>query len=228
MNNSNDKFRYPIIDLIRGFTIILMVIFHTSFDLNHFGIIQVDILHHPFWYFLPRLIVFLFFFAVGISLKIAHNDQIHWKSFFQRLLKISFFAGLISLVTWYLFPDNWIYFGTLHCIAIISVIGLFFIHRENLALIVALALFIPSIIWDKNLPFFELPIQSFDYISPFPWLGALLIGIYATKWQFHLVKINRNQLNDSLQFLGKHSLSIYLLHQPFLFGTIFIFSKIKN
>lgn len=228
MNNLNDKFRYPIIDLIRGFTILLMVFFHSSFDLDYFHFIDIDILHHPFWYFLPRLIVFLFFFAVGMSLKIAHHQRIHWKAFGKRQLKLIFFAIIISLVTWYLFPENWIYFGTLHCIALISVIGLFFIHRENLALIIALMLFIPSIVWDKNIPFIELPIQSFDYISPFPWLGALLIGIYATKLQLHLVKINSNRLIASVQYLGKHSLLIYLLHQPILFGIIFLVSKIKH
>ena len=228
MNNLNDKFRYPIIDLIRGFTIILMVFFHFSFDLDYFNFIDIDILHHPFWYFLPRLIVFLFFFAVGMSLKIAHQQKIYWKAFAKRQLKLIFFALLISIVTKYLFPDNWIYFGTLHCIAFISFIGLFFIHREKLALMIALALFIPSIFWDLNLPFFELPIQSFDYISPFPWLGALLIGIYATKLRLHLVKINPNRLIASLQYLGKHSLTIYLLHQPILFGIIFLVSKIKH
>jgi len=228
MNNLNDKFRYPIIDLIRGFTIILMVFFHFSFDLDYFNFIDIDILHHPFWYFLPRLIVFLFFFAVGMSLKIAHHERIHWKAFGKRQLKLIFFAALISVVTRFLFPDNWIYFGTLHCIAFISFIGLLFIHRENLALLIALALFIPSIFWDLNLPFFELPIQSFDYISPFPWLGALLIGIYATKLRLHLVKINSNRLIVSLQYLGKHSLPIYLLHQPILFGIIFLVSKIKH
>jgi uncharacterized membrane protein len=205
-----------------------MVFFHLSFDLDYFNFISIDILHHPLWYFLPRLIVFLFFFAVGMSLKIAHQDQIHWKSFGKRQFKLIMFALLISVVTRFLFPENWIYFGTLHCIALISFIGLYFIHRENLALIIALALFIPSIIWNYNIPFFELPIQSFDYISPFPWLGALLIGIYATKMQLHLVKINSNRIIGSLQHLGKHSLIIYLLHQPILFGLIFFVSKIKH
>lgn len=228
MNNLNDKSRYPIIDFIRGFTIILMIFFHASFDLNHFGFIHVDIIHGKFWYFLPRLIVFLFFFAVGMSLKVVHGEKIRWKHFNQRLIKLIFFALLISVVTYFLFPDNWIYFGTLHSIALCSILSLPFLKHEKLALIVALALFIPSIFFDYNLPFFELPFSSFDYISPFPWVGAPLLGIFAVKKNFHLKTIPEHKLTKYLNYLGKNSLVIYLIHQPILFGIIALIFKIKG
>lgn len=228
MKNLNDKFRYPIIDQIRGFTIILMIFFHASFDLNYFSFIQVDILRAPFWYFLPRLIVFLFFFAVGMSLKISHGQKILWKTFWKRFLKLAFFAAIISIVTYIIFPHNWIYFGTLHCIALISLLGLPFLNYETLALVIGLMLFIPSIIWDKNIPFFELPIQSFDYISPFPWIGALFFGIFAVKKGLHQLKFENNQFSTLLEYLGKHSLLIYLVHQPILFSLVYLFSLIKK
>ncbi len=228
MNTINDKQRFLIIDLIRGGTILLMFVFHITFDLNYFKIININILEEPFWYFLPRLIVFLFFFAVGMSLKIAHFPQIHWKLFFKRQLKLGLCALGISVVTKILFPQNWIYFGTLHCIFFISFFGLFFNYFDKLGTIIGLLLFIPSITLDKNLPFFELPIQSFDYISPFPWIGAMLFGIYSIRHKLHLIPVLDFPFKRQIAYLGKHSLPIYLIHQPILFSIIYLISKIYH
>lgn len=228
MNVNNDNSRSSLIDALRGFTIILMIFFHFSFDLNNFGFIKIDIINAPFWYVLPRIIVFLFLFAVGMSLSLAHKVKINWRSFNKRLLKIVFFAVMISIVTYYMFPDNWIYFGTLHAIALISLISLPFLKKPNLSLVIALLLFIPSIFLDLNIPWFSLPHQSWDYISPFPWLGASLLGIFAVHKRVHFIYIPKNRVVKSLNFLGKHSLLIYLIHQPILFGTVYLFHAIKN
>jgi uncharacterized membrane protein len=219
-----DKFnsRSLIIDVIRGFTIILMIFFHFCFDLTNFGFLHIDIVRAPFWYALPRLIVFLFLFAVGMSLSLAHKNHIHWKPFWRRFLKIAFFAFLISLVTYFLFPENWIYFGTLHAIALISLMSLPFLRRPNLALLVALILFIPSIFLDKNIPWFSLPHESWDYIAPFPWLGASLLGIFAVHKGLHLFYVPENRVVKSLNYLGRHSLLIYLIHQPIMFGLVYL------
>lgn len=216
------------LDVLRGFTVVLMIIFHFSFDLDYFGFISVDIVHAPFWYFFPRLIVFLFLFAVGIALSIAHRNGIKWKSFGKRLLLLLFWAAIISIVTYNFFPENWIYFGTLHAIAVVSVFSLPFLKRPWEALVVGLCLFIPSIIWDQTLPWIQLPHSSWDYISPFPWLGASLIGIFAAHKRIYLIDFPRNKLVKSLNYLGKHSLFIYLVHQPILFGFLMLIMKLKR
>lgn len=212
-----------LIDVIRGFTIILMIFFHFSFDLNNFGFINVDIVRAPFWYALPRLIVFLFLFAVGASLTLAHQLEIHWRAFWIRFFKILGFALLISIVTYKLFPENWIYFGTLHAIALISLMSLPFLKRPNLSLIISLLLFIPSVFLDKNIPWFELSHQSWDYIAPFPWVGASLLGIFAVHKGLHNISVPEHKLFKSLNYLGRHSLFIYLIHQPILFGSVYLF-----
>lgn len=223
MNSTSDKPRFIFIDVLRGFTILLMFFFHFSFDLNYLGFIQVDIIRHPFWYFLPRLIVFLFFVAVGMSLTLAHKNKIKWDIFFKRLFKLFLLSSLISLVTYFIFPENWIYFGTLHSILVVSVLTLPFLKHPKAALILAILLFFPSIIWDKTIPWFEMAHPSFDYISPFPWVGACLIGIYATSKNIHKIYCAENSpIIKSLNFLGKHSLVIYLIHQPFFFGVLYV------
>lgn len=214
--------RSLLIDSLRGFTIVLMIFFHFSFDLTNFGFLHVDILHDPFWYALPRLIVFLFLFAVGMSLTLAHREKIHWKPFWKRFLKISFFALLISVVTYFLFPANWIYFGTLHAIALISLMTLPFLKYPWPSMVIALALFLPSVFLDKNLPWFSLPHQSWDYIAPFPWVGASLLGVFAAHRGLHQWQLSSNAFVKSLNYLGKHSLFIYLIHQPILFGSVYL------
>ncbi len=214
--------RSSLLDAIRGFTIILMIFFHFSFDLDNFGFIHQDIVHAPFWYALPRLIVFLFFFAVGMSLTLAHAEKIHWKPFWKRFFKLVFWALVISAVTYYMFPENWIYFGTLHAIATISLMSLPFLKWPKTSLIIALALFLPSLFLDKNIPFWEMPHASWDYIAPFPWVGASLLGIFAAHKGLHLVQLPENKLVKSLNYLGRHSLFIYLVHQPILFGSVYL------
>jgi uncharacterized membrane protein len=222
MKTAKFNYRSKLIGGIRGFTIILMIIFHLCFDLQNFGFLNIDIIHAPFWYAFPRIIVFLFLFASGMSLALAHHENIKWTNFWKRVLKISGFAGLISIVTYFIFPDNWIYFGTLHAIAVISVISLLFLRRPYLSLCVALMLFIPSIFLDRNLPWFELPHQSWDYISPFPWMGASLLGIFAVHKSIHEIEIPNNKFTRLLNTLGDNSLVIYLVHQPILFGLVYL------
>lgn len=214
--------RSLLIDALRGFTIILMIFFHFSFDLNNFGFLQTDMLHHPFWYALPRIIVFLFLFAVGMSLTIAHREMIRWKPFWKRFFKIVFFAIVISIATYFLFPDNWIYFGTLHAIALVSLMTLPFLKWPRTSLVLALGLFLPSMFLDINLPWFSLPHQSWDYIAPFPWIGASLLGVFAVHQGLHQLSLPSNALVKSLNYLGKHSLFIYLIHQPILFGSVYL------
>ena len=226
MNSNKDNSRFIFIDVLRGFTIILMVVFHFSFDLNYLGFIKIDIMNHPFWYFLPRLIVFLFFIAVGMSLTLVHKKKIKWSAFLKRFLKLVLLALLISIVTYFLFPENWIYFGTLHSIALVSLMSLPFLKFPKIALALALLLFIPSIIWDLNLPWFEMAHSSFDYISPFPWVGACLLGIFAVSKNLHKIYCNQNnQIIKSLNFMGRHSLVIYLIHQPILFGLLYVIKR---
>ncbi len=227
-DNKHISDRSIFLDVIRGFTIVLMIIFHFSFDLDYFGIIKIDIVNAPFWYFFPRLIVFLFLFAVGMALSLAHKNGIKWKSFGKRLLLISFWATIISLATYQFFPEHWIYFGTLHAIAVVSVFSLPFLRRPWEALIVGLCLFIPSITYDVTIPWISLSHSSWDYISPFPWLGASLLGIFATHKKLYLVSLPQNTFVKSLNYMGKHSLLIYLIHQPILFGILMLFLKLNR
>lgn len=218
------KKRYSLIDEIRGLAVVLMIIFHGAYDLNFFGFVSIDFHRDLFWWFLPRLIVFLFLFTMGMSLGLVHKKSIQWQPFAKRFLKISFFALIISVATYFTFPTRWIYFGTLHCIATCSLLALPFVKREKLAGVLALILIIP-LAFKYQYPWVKLPHQSMDYIPAIPWLAATLLGIYAYHLKLHTKELSPNKFTKLLAALGKKSLLIYLLHQPLLFGVVFLLSK---
>lgn len=206
------------LDQLRGFAIVLMVIFHFSYDLNYFRFVEIDFFKDPFWYYFPRLITFLFLVCVGMSLTLTHQKKVKWAKVIKRFALLSFWAMLFTVATFFIFPDRFIYFGILHCIALSSLAGIFFLRIPLIALIIGLPMIILGVFFNLNLPWFNLPHPSVDYIPFFPWFGAVLIGIYlakigVTKWQ------TKFSLIAPLEYIGKYSLRIYILHQPILFAV---------
>lgn len=215
--------RYPIIDFIRFVAIFLMVLFHFAYNLNIFGFIKIDFFKDTFWFYLPRLIVFLFLFAVGISLCISHAKKIQWKKFNTRLSKILLCALLVTGFTFVAFPKFWVYFGTLHCIALTSIIGVFFTGHPKISLILAIII-ISFQFSGFNFPWIELSHKSMDYIPPLPWISCVFLGIFSYHQGLHKVPFISHPI---ISFFSKHSLITYMLHQPILFSLVWIYYKFQ-
>lgn len=227
----SDKRRYDIIDIYRGIAVFLMIIFHFTYDLAIFKYVALTFKKHqdPFWWFLPRIIVFLFMLSMGMSLHLVHFPQVKWKPFAKRLLKLLFFAIIISVTTYFLFPKRWIYFGTLHSIAVCSILAIPLLKANKyFNLFLGIGLFSHAIITGKSIPFWMLPHPSMDYIPPFPWLGAVAFGVFLVKHELHTFDIPQNFITRILKYLGKYSLRIYLLHQPILYGLVYLFNRLTS
>lgn len=215
--------RYPWLDAVRSLAIYLMVIFHLSYDLDLFGHVEIDFLGDPFWMWFPCVIVFLFLVSVGASLRQAHYPDYRWPAFRKRWLKIAVAAGLVSLFTYFAFPRGWIYFGTLHNIAINSLLCLPFLGRPKLSLIVAIAIIAGDILgvpW----PWFEMAHASMDYIPPLPWFAWVLLGIFLHGVNAHKLPFPSGKLWQVIIWPGKHSLIIYLAHQIILYCLVWGFT----
>jgi uncharacterized membrane protein len=220
------KPRYELVDLMRGFAVLLMIIFHTSFDLNAFKFVSIDFNNDLLWWLFPRVIVTLFFLSVGMSLSMAHAKQINWKPYLIRVGKLSICAAAISLMTYYAFPANWIYFGTLHSIAVGSLLALPFIGKPFVALFCVLLIYSNYFLGGVDLTWPTLPHASMDHIPPYPWFGLILLGLGATHFNVHKIAVPAPLKPKWLLWMGRHSLSIYLIHQPILYGLTFAFSKV--
>ena len=226
----------------RGFAILLMFIYHFSYDLDYYGFIQQNFYQDPFWIHFRSLMVTLFLSIMGISLYLASYRGLNTKRFRNRLFLLIFYSLLVSLSSWIMYPKAMVFFGILHFIAIASVLGLVFIRFGLLNVLIGLTLIIlPQII---SHPFFDqsylqwiglvtkLPI-TVDYVPLLPWFGCVLIGIYLGQrltqlphnsflvhWQ------NNNAISRLLALGGRYSLHIYMLHQPLFLGILYIISKV--
>lgn len=218
-----DETRYPIIDYIRVFAIFLMVVFHLAWDLNIFKFVSINFQKDPFWFWLPRFIVTLFLISMGMSMAIVYRSKIDSKKVWKRVAKIGIFAILISGFTYFAFPRNWIYFGTLHCIAICSILALPFLRTPKLNLI--LAVLFPVLYWILKIRFVpwskSLKIVSMDYIPLHPWLGMVLLGIAMSHFEIHKLLLTHKPPKWIL-WCSKHSLEIYLIHQGLLYGLVYL------
>jgi len=230
--------RYQTIDLMRGIAILLMVIYHFCFDLTSYGYTDFDFYKDPFWLNFRTLILSSFLFLVGFSMWLAtlngKGNRIRWRKVSRRTGLILANAVLISIVTWYIFGERYIYFGVLHFVTLASLLVLPFIRLYWLNLILGVGLLTlstyQSTFFDQvNLnwigmmtykPFTE------DYVPLIPWFGVVLLGLFAAQ---NLSKSDISVDNyepkwisriNLLKIAGRHSLLVYMLHQPILMGIL--------
>jgi uncharacterized membrane protein len=219
------------IDVLRTFAIVLMVIFHFIYDLKFFGYVDWNTPDGEGWRTFRHVILTSFFICLGASLHLSYQSSINWNKFGKRLVQILASALAISLVSLLMVPNNYIYFGVLHFIAVASILCIIFANKPRISLIIGLAIITVynigwvSGIWPFNYIRDQLPTYSNDYVGLFPWLGVVLAGIWFASTSFlKNDPLQRFNKNTWIAFPGKHSLVIYLIHQPAFFA---IFGLIK-
>lgn len=227
------------IDLARGAALLAMAIYHGAWDASHLGLTSVDVVNHPGWRLFARAIATSFLLLVGFSLVLAHGNGIRWQAFLRRLAVIAAAAATITIATLFAFPQSYIFFGILHCIALSSLLALPFLRLPPVAP-AATGIAVVAAPWLVALPLFDLPALAFvglgtqvpvsnDYVPLFPWSGPVLLGVAAgrlavdrglTAW----LRTSRTpgMVERVIAWTGRHSLAFYLVHQPVLFGLMFL------
>ena len=233
MISINKSSRDQALDLMRGIAIIMMIVVHLIYDLNEFGYTNIPLSNFWLTSYWRYLIVFLFLNAVGISLVIAYGKSFSLNKFIKRLALLGLAALSVSLGTYFLFPDAWVYFGILHLIWTATLIAIVFVQFPKISLFVAALIFILGYLNLPDLSFFRfllsdyLPLSSVDFYPLFPWIAFVFTGIYLGHNPIYK-KIFFMRV-PFLQLVGQHSLIIYLLHQVILFSLVgaiyFLFSQ---
>ncbi len=225
------------LDIIRGSAIVLMIGYHFFYDLDYFSYVEIDFQKLWFWPLFRYLIVNLFLISVGISLVIAHKNGIRFDKVIRRFLVLAGMSLLVSIGSYYLFPNSWIYFGILHFIALSSVLGLLFLKQAFLSLALAILVILTTIFDWFNFsalftilqPLLKLPDKSEDLVLFFPWFSAVLLGIFIANFPLTWRILNAHfwsklkAVSNVLAISGRHSLLIYLLHQPILFSLFWLY-----
>lgn len=230
--------RLAALDSLRGLALIAMATYHFSWDLEFFGYLEPGTSTQGFLKLYARLIASSFLFLAGFSLVLAQYPALRLTPFLRRLGVIVAAAAAISIATFWFTPDSWIFFGILHAIALSSLIGLAFVRMPPLLTLVAagVAIALPAVLrsstFDAPLFWFlglseTLP-RSNDYVPLLPWIGALLTGIAIARLMVDHDKLGWvDRLPAGPRWLrwgGRHSLTVYLLHQPILIAGLYLAS----
>jgi uncharacterized membrane protein len=73
-------------------------------------------------------------------------------------------------------------------------------------------------VWQWSVSNLGIPSRTVDLVSFFPWIGVVLIGVFVMHKELFQVEVKTSAISDKLVILGQHSLVIYLIHQPILYG----------
>lgn len=214
-----------------------MAVYHFSWDLSWFALVDWPVDRGFGWRLFAAAIATSFLALVGVSLVLAHEGGIRWRPALRRIARVALAAGAISLVTWLALGDQFVRFGILHAIALGSLIALPFVAVPPavtalaglivLALPLGLRVSFPGDAWFGWTGLVASPPLSVDFVPVFPWLGVILLAVAATRvfrdgpaWRSLAAWRARGRIAGLAALAGRHSLLVYLLHQPILFGSV--------
>lgn len=232
------------LDALRGLCILGVVIVHLLFDLVElYGILNWQ---YPQWFaFVKDWGGIIFILLSGVCVTLGHHSV--------RRGLIVFACGMVcTAVTWYMTKLGFdseiiIYFGVLHCLGTCMILWATYKNMPWWSLLVhGIALAALGLYLDNQLMSYQMYVNSHylmplglfwrgfassDYFPLLPHLGFFLVGasigktLYKNKTSL-LPKVNETFfLLRFLRFCGKHSLWIYLLHQPLLNGICYLISS---
>lgn len=229
------------VDTARGVAMAAMVFFHLMWDLQYLGLSTVDIFSTP-WQIFARGIGTTFTFLLGLSLWLVATRLIPtalWRYAVRRSITLVGLGLLVTLGTRLFVGDAYVRFGILHLLGSMMVLSLpfiraplwltFFIGVVMIAIGAYLTTMRAPFPWLVALGVAQAGVDMVDYYPLLPWGGAALLGVACgrvcypggRRWlslpeQGNLAPIK------GLRFLGRHSLPIYLLHQPVLLGALVV------
>ena len=240
MKNKN---RIYLLDELRGLCIILMVAYHFFYSagmMYHYDwAVNIFKLLKPWQPILPISFILLSGIACNLS-----------RSNIKRGLLLLGVAVAITLVTYFFMPEQVIWFGIIHFIAFANIIcaplkkpilkipsvigviifGLLFVATYNIQqgymgfmpdYAIQLPKFLYSTDYTMMLGFYSPNFYSADYFPLIPWIFLFIAGICLGKKIHKLPKILKKRHIRPLAFVGRHSLIIYLAHQPIILGIIY-------
>jgi uncharacterized membrane protein len=229
--------RIDAVDCARGLALVGMAIYHLSWDLADFRLappmlpftLQMRLLSHS--------VASAFLLLVGVSLALAHRNGLKVRAFWRRLAIVAAAAALVTAGSFVFAPIEPITFGILHCIAVASLLAGPLVTAPAWASLaiglgaIAAPFFIRSTFFDPPWLLWvglgeALP-NTLDWRPLLPWAGVVFLGLGVTRLPGVMDWLKRpdrwramSALSRAICFAGRHSLPIYLAHQPILIGLL--------
>jgi uncharacterized membrane protein len=227
--------RHDRLDTLRAVAIVWMAVFHFCFDLAYFRLTRQNFYADPFWTVQRTCIVSLFLFCAGMGQAVAHEQRLPWRRFWRRWVQVAGCALLVSIGSWFMFRDRFIWFGVLHAIAAMVIVARLTAGWGSwLWLAGAVAIALDRLV---HHPFFDTRATGWiglmthkpateDYVPLLPWMGVVWWGVAAGRWVLrrrrHWVAGPVTPALRPLAVLGRWSLTFYMLHQPVLIGLVWL------
>ena len=225
MSDTGGKRRYYALDALRGLSILLMVCYHWGYDLVLYDLLPDWALYNPLLDGLQLFFASVFVAISGASSTFSRNN---WR----RGLKILLCALAVTAATYWFDPGSTVRFGILHFLGAAALLYQLLrplLERFPPNPLVCLALFfaarfatkphynVPGLWW---LGFRQPGFSSGDYFPLLPWFFMYLLGVWLGKYLAQgraPVWLERLRC-PWLEKIGRHTLLIYLLHQPLCMG----------
>lgn len=240
------KERINLIDEARGVCIILVVVYHLFYSMTMvfgmeafyeiFGVMRI---YQPI---LPAMFILI----SGISFQLSRSNV-------KRGLILLLISAAITVILLIFMPKMVIWFGILHFLAVMNIgFGLIKKYIDKIpaafGLIVFAVLFILTYnvhrgyigiegIWSYTLPealyqtdftaplgFYTENFRSSDYVPILPWVFMFLIGTIIGRYANNLPPSLKKTHIRPLAFVGRHTLIIYLVHQPVIVAVLYLFT----
>jgi len=230
--------RLYFLDTIRGFAVILMIIFHVFVALNLFNSNFYNLNSTPLYEigFIARNTLILLF---GISLYLSYinsDNIIEYKKKQLKRIKILLICSIIITIATYIFiPDKYIVFGILHFFAISGLILYNFVDNIPILLFIFIFVSIFNILFYNNskqsyftgmfIPFYK---YTIDHFFIFKYINLIIIGIFIGHILYNNYKKYKNNLdkqNNIFNKIGKNTLFIYMIHIPILYYLVYTYYK---
>lgn len=228
--------RFIELDLLRGLAVVGMIIYHLFYVMNFYGVFEQE-MREGRWQILRIIVQFLFIGLVGISMQISWQKSSKsrakfYKKHWRRAVIMFALGMLITLVTWFVIGEGYVRFGILHFIGVAILCASFVVGHKFLLLLLAIVSFW-IFWWTKDIHSSSIILHalgteltgtySIDYFPISKWLPLVFVSMFfgevfytdldlAVKRFRFLRKLKLN----TIYFLGRHSLIIYLIHVPLI------------
>lgn len=238
-------------DVVRGFSVISMVLFHLSYDLVYLYGVNLSWFASPLQDVWRASISWTFLLVAGIMCSYSHNNL-------RRAAKYLGVAMLVYIATSVAAVDTPVNFGIIYCMGLSTLVGHVYLKaasgagvRANVTLAIALAalfivcLGVPTGTFGLKAfggPFAKVPsapyasgllswlgfpgphFASGDYYPPLPFTLLFLAGasLGAIIKEQGAPKALRNLRCKPLEIVGRHALPVYVMHQPLMLGVLML------
>ncbi|MDO4796405.1 MAG: heparan-alpha-glucosaminide N-acetyltransferase [Coriobacteriales bacterium] len=234
-----------LLDALRGFSLVSMVCFHLCYDLVYLYGVSIAWFRPPLQDIWRSSISWTFLLLAGIMCSLSRSNL-------KRAAKYGAFALAIWLITSIAAVDAPINFGIIYCMAFSTFVVwvLERCHAVPCGPLCALVFFVlflfayripqgyvgigpatfavPRALYEGNaLSFLGFPGPTFfssDYYPPLPFTLLYLSGCSLGRWWRKTGFPSALTVYGCvpLEFIGRHSLLVYAIHQPVLLGILYL------